>query len=326
MTSYLDQDFSREQIESMIGAHHPWRVASFERIRTGKYNVSYDVHLYPNGHSGQPPAVILRIAPPAQTGGTFYEIGMMAQEPKVHEIVRRETHLPIAEIYSYDSSHSVVDRDFVIMQKLPGTALSEIRGLTVPLYDHVLEQVGRMLAELHHVTSDHYGYFGEHHCMTPQPDWPRAFHVMWNRLADDIVAAGGYDEQESAKVRLLYDKFTDAFDPEVEASLLHMDIWAQNILTDATGTVTGLVDWDRALWGDPEIEFAVLDYCGLAQPAFWRGYGRKRDSSPEAAVRGLFYYLYEIQKYIVIHLTRGQPHTASIYKARTMDVVERGFR
>ncbi|WP_256973118.1 aminoglycoside phosphotransferase family protein [Nostoc sp. T09] len=59
--------------------------------------------------------------------------------------------------------------------------------------------------------------------------------------------------------------------------LLHMDVWFQNILVDSAGNVTGLVDFDRALWGDPEIEFAVLDYCGISEPAFWRGYGRERD-------------------------------------------------
>ncbi len=47
-----------------------------------------------------------------------------------------------------------------------------------------------------------------------------------------------------------------------------MDVWAQNILVDSMGNVSGLVDFDRALWGDPEIEFAVLNYCGISEPAF----------------------------------------------------------
>ena len=82
------------------------------------------------------------------------------------------------------------------------------------------------------------------------------------------------------------------------------------------GRVTGIVDWDRALWGDPEIEFAVLDYCGISEPAFWRGYGKARDESPEAKLRWLFYYLYELQKYIVIRTLRSKrPHEAATYKA-----------
>lgn len=34
-------------------------------------------------------------------------------------------------------------------------------------------------------------------------------------------------------------------------------------MVDADGNVTGLVDFDGALWGDVEIEFAVLDWLSL---------------------------------------------------------------
>jgi fructosamine-3-kinase len=103
-----------------------------------------------------------------------------------------------------------------------------------------------------------------------------------------------------------------------------MDIWHQNILVDEDGRVTGLVDWDRALWGDPEIEFAVLDYCGVSEPAFWEGYGQARDESEEARIRQVFYLLYELQKYIVIrHGRNNDPASARRYKAQVMGIVRR---
>ena len=110
----------------------------------------------------------------------------------------------------------------------------------------------------------------------------------------------------------------------VPSSLLHMDVWHQNILVDERGNVTGIVDWDRALWGDPEIEFAVLDYCGISEPDFWEGYGRERDLSPAARVRQVFYLLYELQKYIVIRHGRSrEPTRARGYKAQVMEIVRR---
>jgi fructosamine-3-kinase len=103
---------------------------------------------------------------------------------------------------------------------------------------------------------------------------------------------------------------------------LHMDVWSQNILVDEAGRVTGLVDLDRALWGDPEIEYAVLDYCGISEPAFWRGYGRVRDTSFPAQIRARFYMLYEVQKYIVIRLwRRNDPAQALEYKRRSFALV-----
>lgn len=314
------------EIQAIIGAHHPWTVVSYRRILTGKYNTTYEVMLARRTLSSSPPAVILRIAPPDSTGGTFYEKGMMAQEPEIHQIVRGKTTIPVAEIYTYDNSRKVIDRDFLIMEKLPGKPLSQLHHVTPRFYDLVLEQVGRMLAELHRITRDRYGYLGAHKCMEPQPDWLSAFRLMWNKLIDDVVAVGAYTDSEAATLRGLLEENAWAFNREIPASLLHMDIWAQNILVDDRGRVTGLVDWDRALWGDPEIEFAVLDYCAISEPAFWRGYGRERDRSTETRVRGVFYYLYEVQKYIVIHaLRRNNWASAIAYKQSVMRLVEQAF-
>jgi aminoglycoside phosphotransferase (APT) family kinase protein len=97
-----------------------------------------------------------------------------------------------------------------------------------------------------------------------------------------------------------------------------MDIWAQNILADEEGHLTGLLDWDRALWGDPEIEFAVLDYCGISEPAFWEGYAAERERSREAEVRRKFYLLYEVQKYIFIRRARrNRPIEAERYRQQS---------
>jgi fructosamine-3-kinase len=129
---------------------------------------------------------------------------------------------------------------------------------------------------------------------------------MWNLLLDDVVACGGYTPEDAGFMRRLYDGHARHFERPVTASLLHMDIWGPNILTDDQGHVTGLVDFDRALWGDVEIEFAVLDYCGISEPPFWEGYGAQRDTSRPAEIRRLFYLLYEVQKYIPIYIWRGK--------------------
>lgn len=326
MVTNLRGEFTLEQIQAMLASVFPCHVKACCRIPTGKYNTTYEVALDGVPSNDLLQSIIVRIAPPDGTGGAFYEMGMMAQEPDIHNIVRSQSAIPVAKIYHYDRSRSVVDRDFLIMEKLPGRALSEIPQVTCELYDRVLEQIGRMLAQLHRITSNSYGYLGAHHCMDAQPDWPSAFRVMWNRLIDDIVGVDGYDEKEAMTLRRLLDQSAEAFDRPVAASLLHMDIWAQNILVDSQGNVTGIVDWDRALWGDPEIEFAVLDYCGISEPAFWRGYGRQRDLSPEARLRHVFYYLYEVQKYIVIHIARRHNRASAMaYKAQVMQIVNRAF-
>ena len=162
--------------------------------------------------------------------------------------------------------------------------------------------------------------------MEPQSNWVDAFEIMWNKMIDDIVDMRDYSVPESRMMRSLLDQYIGLFDRPVSASLLHMDIWHQNILVNRAGKVTGLVDWDRALWGDPEIEFAVLDYCGISEPAFWEGYGQPRDTSDTANIRQVIYLLYELQKYIVIrHGRNHDPVGAQRYKQRVLEIVSKCF-
>jgi aminoglycoside phosphotransferase (APT) family kinase protein len=295
----MNRLFDEPLLRRMVAAHLPVDEdrLRFKPIRTGKHNRSYYVHTDQG-------TVVLRIAPSPQVGMLFYERNMMAQEPAIHALLRTETTIPIAEIYAYDDSHALVDRSYMLMECLPGRALSEMPEVSAHAYDLVLRQVGDHLRQMHTLTADQYGYLGAHHPMEPQATWWQAFRVMWNALLDDVEEAGGYSPDEATYMRQLLDAYQVHFDRPAPASLLHMDVWSQNILVDEGGTVSGLVDVDRALWGDPEIEFAVLDYCGVSEAGFWIGYGQERDTSPPAQIRQRFYLLYEVQKYIVIHLLR----------------------
>jgi aminoglycoside phosphotransferase (APT) family kinase protein len=294
----MAEHFPTELLIQLVTAHLPAdpERLTFEPIRTGKHNTSY----YVDG-AGDP--LVLRISPPDDAGFLFYERHMMAQEPQLHALLRAETEVPVAAIKAYDDRRTLVDRDYLLMERLPGQPLTEA-SLTPRQLDGVLQQVGIYLAQMHSLVADRYGYLGTHQPMSPQPTWVEAFAVMWNKLLDDIVACGGYTVEEADAFRRLLDVYRPHFDRQVPASLLHMDVWSQNILVDETGSMTGLLDLDRALWGDPEIEFAVLDYCGVSEPAFWQGYGHSRDTSFPAQIRARFYMLYEVQKYIVIRIWR----------------------
>lgn len=307
--------FSRAKLRALLQSHGLAPVR-FERITTGKFNESHFIGL-DDGRD-----VVLRIAPPEDAGFLFYERGMMRQEPALHRIIREKTAIPVAEVLIYDDTRKLIDRDFLVMERLPGRAMSET-VLSRSATDRAFEETGRRLRELHEeCRAEKYGYLGEHRPMEPADTWVEAFGMMWSLLVEDIRACGAYDADEARAVREVLTPRLKLFDRDVPSSLLHMDIWAQNILVDSSGHVTGLVDWDRALWGDVEIEFAVLDYCGVSTHAFWRGYGKERDTSPAAQLRGVFYYLYELQKYIVIRTLRSKrPAEAALYKAHAARIL-----
>jgi fructosamine-3-kinase len=309
----------------LVELTHPYLEADpnslrFTPLRTGKHNSSYWVDTHKE-------RFILRIAPPDDVGFLFYERLMMRQEPKLHTLIRTETDIPVAEVIGYDFSRTRLDRDYLLMAVLPGTPISDALGLPRSMFWRTLYQVGEHLRQLHaltaaeHLGNERYGYLGAHQPMEPQSTWVAAFQVMWHKLLDDVVACGGYTQAEAQAMRDLLELHLEHFDRPVIPRLLHMDVWIQNILIDEAGNVTGLVDFDRALWGDVGIEFAVLDYCGISEPAFWEGYGAPRDESPPAMIRRQFYLLYEVQKYIPICIwRRNNPADAARYKQHSFSL------
>ncbi len=305
---------ARKQLESALRPHLPEPDApvSIAPVPTGKFNESFYVR-----SSGVD--WVVRVAPADESVFVFYERDMMLQEPEIHRKLLSSTSVPVAPVVALDTSRATIDRNFLVLERLPGTPMSEIhRGGT-----DVLQDVGAALAETHRITADTYGYIGEHRPMPGHPTWQDAFVDMWDRLLGDVEASGHYSAEEGATFRRLLDRNIDRFDRMVPSSLLHMDVWAQNILVGDRGELTGLLDWDRAVWGDPEIEFAVLDYCGMSRPSFWDGYGMARDESPDAGVRQTFYLLYEMQKYIVIEEGRRKNSGAArSYKEQVLQVAE----
>ena len=288
---------------------------SFRRCPTGKYNATWFIQ-------GADRELALRVAPPDDRSlNLFYEHRMMRQEPGLHEIIRWRTSLPVPRIVAHDFSRKLLGRDFLIMEKMPGIPLSDATGVGHRELERVLSEVGQALRQVHAIQAESYGYIGEHRPHEPAGDWNEAFRVMWRLLVEDIAGCGGYSRAEADAMLRLLDSRREVFTRQEPASLLHMDVWAQNILVGNGGSLTGLLDWDRALWGDVEIEFAVLDYCGISEPAFWEGYGRKRENDPAARVRRAFYLLYELQKYIFIRRVRGgNPALADSYRVQSLQL------
>ncbi len=271
-------------------------IKSINKIPTGKFNTSF----YLTMENGK--VYVLRIAPDRSTPVLFYERNMMLQEPEIHRVVKGKTSIPIAEVVHFEGNFdNVFGRPFIIFTALPGE----------PCYARpanmkkIKYQLGKHLNELHtKCQKEQFGYVGPHRPMEPQSNWKDGFVTMWAKLLDDIHSIEMYSEKEIDEYKKLLEKYIKHFEYPHPASLCHMDIWTQNILTDGEN-ITGIVDWDRSLYGDVEIEFSVVEYCGLLDENFWAGYGNKPKYNTSFYIKRAFYILYEHQKYIFIRAARN---------------------
>jgi len=272
-----------------------------EAASSGRFSSAWFVAVKDGPAAGE---YVLRIAPSDNVGMLFYERRMMRQEPALHRLIRRRTGVPVPRIVAYDFSRRLIDRDWLIMDRLPGEPLLHSRsGVSAGQLDGILADLGRHVAALHRITGRAFGYRGKHRPMQPQRNWADAFEIMWARLLDDCLATGLYHQDIRDLALGLFAKYRRVFEEPFTPCLCHMDLWAENLLVEG-GRLTGLIDLDRACWAEPGIDLAVAEYCGLTRQAFWTGYGGRPAMTDAFRVRRWFYLLYEHQKYIVINALR----------------------
>jgi len=317
MPEFLASNKATELVNSLLG-FGPWQCQAFG---AGKFSQTF----LAGAESGE--QFVLRIAPPGSMLQLFYEYRMMRQEPGIHQRILAETSVPVPPIIAHDFSRRLIDRDFLIMPRLEGQPLSGVT-LSSTAMDRAFREWGRYVAEIHQIVDpdNRFGYLGEHRCMAPQVTWRRAFEVMYRKELADICACGVYSRLQGDEAMALLEDHLDVFESCQTSRLCHGDLWVTNLLVKPDGEVTGLIDFDRACWGDIEWDLAIAEYCGITRPAFWEGYGRTINTqSGDSGVRRLFYLLYEHQKYIVISMSsrRNDPERAHRYAQECLLIMER---
>ncbi|MEV4636808.1 aminoglycoside phosphotransferase family protein [Actinoplanes sp. NPDC049548] len=132
----------------------------------------------------------------------------------------------------------------------------------------VREELGRTIARVHERCGDHFGYTGDR---PSGADWPTAFTAIVEAL---IADAADWDVPLPAGIGAAVDRHRTVLAAVHRPALLHFDLWDGNVLTEG-GRLTGLVDGERFLYGDP-----LLD---LVSPALFR---RIEDEPDHPFLRG----------------------------------------
>lgn len=253
-------------------------------IGAGHYNDSY----YLDSVKGK---FVLRIAPADNVPKLFYEIDMMKSEVNIHKLAKERTSIPIPEILHYDFSREIIDRDYLIMEHLEGS----------PGYFDDRE-LGKYIRELHDIEGQQFGY--PERAAPVGESWPDIFPNYVELIFNDCLSCGVIDDKEYEYFISTYKKHQDVIE-QVRPCLLHLDLWGQNILT-VDGKITAILDFDRGLYGDSELEFAVLDTYGYSTAEFFEGYKKKRPADRKAMIRQNLYIVYELIKYAFIRVARGK--------------------
>lgn len=182
---------------------------------------------------------VIKIGPPDEVPLLEYEAGMIAAEATYLRLAAGRA--PVPEVW-------YADDEAVVTSFRPGTPMPEIAD-----DDLVRQDLGAVIARIHGVAGDRFGYSGDRpHGAT----WPEAFGAIMASLLRDGAHWGVPvpAERITSAVATHHSALAEVTAP----ALVHFDLWDGNVLAtvDDSGRyrLSGLVDGERYLFGDPLID------------------------------------------------------------------------
>ncbi|MFJ2557269.1 MULTISPECIES: phosphotransferase family protein [unclassified Streptomyces] len=273
------------QFERMLAAAgvDPGLVRSRTELSDATFNTVYRLHLADEapGHRG----LVLKIAPDPATPMLSYERGIMRTEGLFYAAAAGRA--PVPEVVYADFSRELIDTDFLVMSALPGTNWHAARdGIADGERTELRGELGGMVAALHRVTGTAFGYpqtpSEDRSGSSPSsaPGWRAAFLAMVDTVLADAVTFGSPLPEPAERIRETVRASADPLDAVTTPVLVHFDLWDGNILVDRPAApagaprISGLVDGERAFWGDPLAELVSLALFGDIErdEAFLGGY------------------------------------------------------
>ncbi len=218
------------------------KIAAIKELTEGMCNVTYDIAFEDGTES------ILKIAAKDRSGNTSNEVNLMRAEISAMKLVSENFSFNVAGIQYYDDSNTICDGNYFFMEKLQGDNFHFVRkDMAEEAIAIVDTEIGKISRELAGIKNPEFGFLGDDKRYDSLFDFVK--FMLENLISDakrrdiDIV----YDEQTFIE-RLEKDK--SAFAQVHNASLVHWDMWEGNVFVKE-GHVSGIIDWERALWGEP---------------------------------------------------------------------------
>ena len=286
MESITKTSLSASQLSDIIkhAFNDTAKVADIREINDGFYNSVYSLTL------SDCRKVILKAAPSKNVKVLRYEKGIMETEVQVLIKLQGLSSIPVPKVLFYDRSCTLVETEYFIMEHIEGVALSKVHSeLSPECYSKITSDIGMYAAQLKAVTGSCFGSITQSD--RQYTTWGEAFLSMISDLMEDakdmkVILPRGYED-----IKALVNARLDILNSVKTSSLIHKDLWEGNIFIDSnTNEVTGFIDFERAVYGDPLLE----PVCGflLHSPDFMLRYLGKTELSFEETVRTILYRIY----------------------------------
>ncbi len=255
-------------------------------ISGGLFNTTYFVKTADCGD------VILRVGPVNRHLLLHFEHDMMEAEATVYRICAAHG-IPASELLAVDTSKTLIDRDVMIVRYIPSTTYTLDRAQS-PFAAHITarlyRELGESVAKLHALVGTGFGHVYDVAHGRGHTRWSDFLKDELEKLVATCAPHGIFTEADVTTMRDIRVRHTDILDEIATPRLVHADLGPNNLLirTDTPEPTFGaFIDPDRAMWGDPDMDFAYMDW--LQCDELWRGYGRRLATDDASLRRRLIY-------------------------------------
>jgi aminoglycoside phosphotransferase (APT) family kinase protein len=267
------EDVADADVAGMVAACRPaWRVAGYERAAEGTDFVAFVDCETPDG----PREVVLK----ATTAG-FVRPEVARAEPRLYDLVGRETSIPVPAVYGFVDAHDEYPSPFYLLERVDGENVeADPTALPADVRERVCRDAGANLADLHELrTFDRVGSVGVRDgdlAVVPNDEGgPYADGLAWFRdgVAStlDALADGTYFPEladDPERFADLVPALREAFDARLAAMpapdpprFCHWDYrWGNLLLAPATGETRAVLDWANCSTTDPAYNLACVEY------------------------------------------------------------------
>lgn len=263
-------------------------------LTEGFFNIAYFVSFTDGTES------VLKIAPHPDTAVMTYEKNIMATEVACMKLVAEKTAVPLPKMQFSDFSCTLCNAPYFFMERIKGNSLSTQKdSMNEEEINKIYHEMGKLNKDINAITNSFFGYPSQ--VALQGNDWHVVFTKMLTAMVHDSQKANIEIEISLDGLFALLENSKDIFAEVTTPCLVHWDIWDGNIFVKDS-KITGIIDWERCLWGDVLMEVGFRSYAQSAD--FLSGYGIEKFTLSEQK-RILWYDIYLLFVAVQEHVYRG---------------------
>ncbi len=250
------------EIEPALAAARvrPDEVTQCGELAGGTFNAVYLVRVADGN------GLVVKVAPDPAGPMLQYERGILATEAMYYRLAGRCTGVTVPSVVAVDAGSALVPGGYLVMTQCQGaTWRVAMSGAPSHEQDRLRAELGRQVASLHRITGTGFGYPSQ--ALGPlRSTWRIAFLEMVDAVLADAERFSVALPRPAAEIRDLFAAQAAVLDQVTTPVLVHFDLWEGNVMVGGQGgkgrRLTGLIDAERAFWGDPLAEFVSLALFG----------------------------------------------------------------